>query len=204
MLPKLIISSLVVLLSVSGQSNGQTIKNAVNYLGIQGPVSLQKNVFKLVWSSHPEATFFKQEYLAGDDAFPKYKSMITIDFVVTDSKIDQAVKRKIQELDQLRKTNFDVNYEVISNAATGEKIIDCLIVQTAQDEQSDLAERDIFRYKTVKAKSGEQGIFLLAVSTRKYGKEIKPFLLKLKTDRPVLVKEVAQFPIPALNISKQY
>ena len=195
----IIISMLAALLSL--HINAQPKKEVKDYLGIEGPILLQKNTFHLVWSSHPDPSLFKQEYLASGDAFPKYKSMITVDFVVTGSTVDQAVATKIRELEQLKKSNYNVNFEVISNPTTGEKIVDCLIGQTAANDLNSLIERDIFRFKAVNAKSGQAGIFLYAVSTRKYGPEIKPFLIKLKTDKQILVREVAKLPIPELNIS---
>jgi|GEM_PF-140196 len=194
----IIVIVLAALLSL--QANGQPKKTVTNYLGIEGPISLQKNTFQLVWSSHPDPSLYKQEYLTAGDAFPKYKSMITVDFVVTGSTVDQAVATKIRELEQLKST-YDVNFEVIGNPATGEKIVDCLIGQTATNDQNSLIERDVFRFKPVKAKSGQTGIFLYAVSTRKYGAEIKPFLTKLKMEKQILVREVAKLPIPELNIS---
>ena len=202
MLNKLIFICITLLLLMAGQSNGQTKKNILNYLGVKGPVSIQKNVYNLVWSSHPEASFYKQEYLPDGDAFPNYKSMFTIDFAVTESSVDDAVNRKILELKQLKKTGLDVNYEVIANPATGEKMIDCLIGQTAVDEQKSLIERDVYRFKSVKTKSGERGLLLIAVSDRKYGKDIKPFLINLKTSKPLLANAVAKFPMPELTLSK--
>ena len=198
----LIFICLTAMLLMSGQSNGQPKKQIANFLGIKGPVSIQKNVYNLVWSSHPDPSFYKQEYLAVGDAFPNYKSLVTIDFVITKWTVDEAVNQKILELKQLKKANYDVNYEVIANPVTGEKMIDCLIGQTATDEQKSVMERDVYRFKSVKTKSGEQGIVLLAVSNRKYGKDIKPFLIKLKTDKPILANEVAKFQIPELVLLK--
>lgn len=198
----LILINLSVMLIISGLCSGQPKKSAVNYLGIQSPVSFQSKAFQLVWSSHPDASLYKQEYLQSGDPFPNYKSMIMIDFVITTSTVDQAINMKIRELEQLKLSNHDVNFEIISNAATGEKIIDCLIGQTAADEGNSLVERDIYRFKSVKAKSGEKGVFLFAVSTRKYGRDIKPFLTKLKTERPILIKEIAGITLPVLNIAQ--
>ena len=195
--------SLAALMSLASQINAQPKKNIVNYLGISGPVIINKSAFQLIWSSHPNPSLYKQEYLPIGDAFPNYQSMVTIDFVVSESTVDQAVAVKISELEQLKKTGHDVNFEVIGNKTTGEKIVDCLIGQKAINGQESLIERDVYRFKLAKAKSGEQGILLFAVSIRKYGKDIKPFLLKLKTDKPVLVSEIAKFQIPELTILKK-
>ena len=198
---KLILSAACLVL-LGCQGYGQTKKEAVNYLSIQGPFTVQNQVYQLAWSSHPDASLYKHEYVAAGDQFPNYKSLITVDFVVTPSTVDQAVSTKISQLEAMKKTNPIVNYELMENKATGEKIIDCLIGQTAADERNSLVERDVFRYKSVSATSGQRGILLFAVSVRKYGKDIDPFLAKLKTNKSILVNEVAKFPLPAISITR--
>ncbi len=185
----------------SVQSVGQNNKPVVNYMGIPGPIVFQKKSYQLIWSSHPDASLYKQEYLVAGDNFPNYKSMITIDFVVRIASVDDAVRTKLRELDQLKKT-LDVNYEVIGNAATGEKIIDCLLGQTATDDGRSIYEHDVYRFKAVTAKSGQKGILLYALSNRAYGKDIQPFLTRLKAERKTLIAEVARVSAPDITIKK--
>ncbi|MGX5852269.1 hypothetical protein ACWKW6_01440 [Dyadobacter jiangsuensis] len=192
---------IVSLLLASVQSFGQNSKPAVNYMGIPGLIVFQKKSYRLIWSSHPDASLYKQEYLAASDNFPNYKSMITIDFVVATVSVDDAVRTKLRELDQLKRT-LDVNYEVIGNAATGEKIIDCLLGQAAADDAKSIYEHDVYRFKAIAAKSGQKGILLYALSNRAYGKDIQPFLTRLKTERKALIAEVAKVPVPEITIKK--
>lgn len=194
--------SLVGLLLLSCQSYAQTTKQLVNYLSIPGPINVQKKAYQLAWSSHPDVSLYKQEYLAVGDRFPNYKSMVMVDFVLTATTVDQAVASKIHELETLKATTPLVNVNVLNNKATGEKIIDCLIGQTAPDDRNSLVERTVFRFKTVKTKSGQRGVLLFAVSTRAYGKEVTPFLLKLKTDKPILVNEVAKLAMPTIELTR--
>lgn len=197
---QLITTGLMALLLGSVQSYGQN-KPAINYLGISGPLTLQKKSYQLIWSSHPDPSLYKQEYITAGDGFPNYKSMITIDFVVGAVTVDDAVRTKLRELDQMKKT-LDVNYEVISNPATGEKIVDCLLGQTAADEQKSIYEHDVYRFRAVTAKSGQKGIVLFALSNRAYGKDINAFLVKLKAERKTWISEVAKVIIPEITIKK--
>jgi hypothetical protein len=201
----MIIQSVTLMLAflplASVQSVGQNNKPVVNYMGIPGPIVFQKKSYQLIWSSHPDASLYKQEYLVAGDNFPNYKSMITIDFVVRTASVDDAVRTKLRELDQLKKT-LDVNYEVIGNAATGEKIIDCLLGQTATDDAKSIYEHDVYRFKAVTAKSGQKGILLYALSNRAYGKDIQPFLTRLKAERKTLIAEVARVSAPDITIKK--
>lgn len=202
---KVIIQSITLatasLLLASVQSFGQSNKPAVNYMGIPGPILFQKKSYPLKWSSHPDVSLYKQEYLVAGDDFPNYKSMITIDFVVATASVDDAVRTKLRELDQLKKT-LDVNYEVIGNAATGEKIIDCLLGQTAADDAKSIYEHDVYRFKAITAKSGQKGILLYALSNRAYGKDIPPFLTRLKVERKALIADVAKASVPDITIKK--
>ena len=198
----LFITSLVGLLSLAYQPYGQTQKDAVNFLSISGPLYVQKKAYQLSWSSHPDASLYKHEYIAVGDRFPNYKSMVMIDFVVTESSVNQAVATKVSQLEKLKDTLPIVQFNLIENKSTGEKIIDCLIGQTAADERNSVIERNIYRYKSVRAKSGQRGVLLFAFSTREYGKAITPFLVKLKTDKPILVNEIAKLPLPEISIAR--
>lgn len=202
MLTKLLFIPLLTQIMLSDPGYAQTPKPAINYLGIQAPICVQKNTYRLSWSAHPDASLYKQEYLVAGDDFPRYKSMVGIDFVLTESSVDQAVATKLRELEELKRTNPIVNYEVIKNPATGEKIIDCLIGNNTANERDNLVERDVFRFKAIKTKSGQRGILLFMVSNRKYGTEITPFLTKLKVNKPLLVNEVAKLSLPEIQLKK--
>lgn len=198
----LLTTGLTGLLVMSGQSYGQTTKAVIDFLSIPGPINVQKKAHQLSWSSHPDASLYKQEYLAAGDAFPRYKSMVTVDFLITESTVNQAVNTKIRDLENLKRTNPIVQYEVMSNTTTGDNLIDCLIGTNAADERTNLVERNIYRFISVKAKSGQRGILLFAVSERKYGNDITPFLTRLKADRSILVNEVAKLSMPEINVTK--
>ncbi|MBC7572263.1 MAG: hypothetical protein H7319_21410 [Spirosoma sp.] len=200
MLTNPVLASLFALLMLSVPGYGQAPKPAINFLGIQTLISVQKNTYRLSWSAHPDASLYKQEYLSAGDDFPKYESMVTIDFVLTESTVEQAVDTKLRELEGLKRTNPIVQYNIISNAATGEKIIDCLIGTNAAEERNNLVERDVFRFKGIKTKSGQRGILLFMISNRKYGPEITPFLTKLKVDKPLLVNEIAKLTLPVIQL----
>jgi hypothetical protein len=198
----LLITGLLSLLSLTYSGYKQQKKDATNFLSISGPIYVQKKSYQLSWSSHPDASLYKHEYLAAGDQFPNYKSMVMIDFVLTGSTVDQAVATKISQLEKLKATLPIVQFNLIANKATGEKIIDCLMEQTAADDRNSVVERTIYRYKSILTKSGQRGVLLFAVSTREYGKGITPFLVRLKTDKPILVNEVAKLSLPEINIKR--
>ena len=70
-------------------------QNKVNdYLNIRGPIKLNQKEYNLVWSSHPNENYFKQEYVSSHDNIHKYNSMVLVDFIKGDFNIKDVVDQK--------------------------------------------------------------------------------------------------------------
>jgi len=122
-------------------------QNKVNdYLNIPGPIKLNQMEYNLVWSSHPNENYFKQEYVSSHENINKYNSMVLIDFIKGDFNIKDVVDQKVAELQEMKKTNPVVNYQIFENKE--EYILDFLISENSKDGKEILiAERNIYRYK---------------------------------------------------------
>ncbi len=183
-------------------ASSQTNKAAKDYLSVPGPVSFDNKSYKLDWSSHPSPDFYKQEYLPAGEATGKFKTMLLID-VSTDGKtIKEIAGQKVEELNQMKQTNPMVNYNAFENAASGEYMIDFLLTANAADGSIDIIERNVYRYKSITATSGEKAVLLFGVSKRAYGKDADAFLATLKTNKNELVNLVAKFALPEISIKK--
>lgn len=174
-------------------------QSPTNYLGIKGPISIQKNVYSLAWSSHPSATYYKQEYLQKGDSLERFKSMVLVEVLSGPSKLQDVIAAKVNELKALKEINPVVQYEVFSNAKTGEYLLDFLLTANAPDGTAVIAERNVYRYKAVAGKEGKTGVLLLGISTRSYGKEITSFLKGLKTTKKVMINGVVQAALPLVT-----
>lgn len=172
---------------------------AVNYLGIQSPISFGKKTYNLAWSSHPTAAYYKHEYLQGGENLTQFKSMILLEALSGPANLADIVAAKVNELKGMQKTNPMVQYETFTDTKTGEYMLDFLLTANAPDGKPTIAERNVYRYKKVTNKDGKTGVLLFGVSNRSYDKEIASFLTNLKTTRKTLVNEVAQFSMPSLN-----
>ena len=73
---RLITTTFLLLLSIIGYS--QTIEN---YLQTERTIKFDNKNYDLVWSSHPNENYYKQEYLTNGQNLEKFKSMILIDFL---------------------------------------------------------------------------------------------------------------------------
>lgn len=188
----LILLLIVPLLYVNAQ-------NKVNdYLNISGPIKLNQKEYNLVWSSHPNENYYKQEYLSSNENINKYGSMILIDFIKGDFNLKDIVDQKVGELQEMKKNNPVVNYQIFEN--NGEYILDFLISENSKDGKEILiAERNIYRYKLVN-KGKNKGILLFAMSERGYPENMDSFFNNLKANTSKLIEIVGNYKLPAIEI----
>ena len=168
-----------------------------NYLQIEKTVALQNKDYNLVWSSHPNENYYKQEYLPQNQSVDNYRSMLLIEFIRGDLFVEDAVRVKIHELEIAKKTNPIVNYNVFEKE--DEVIIDFLSSANSQDGKNlKMVERNVYRYVNINTKKGP-GVLLFAVSERSYGNEINEFFEELKKNKSTLINAVGNFEIPKIN-----
>jgi hypothetical protein len=188
----LILLLIVPLLYVNAQ-------NKVNdYLNISGSIKLNQKEYNLVWSSHPNENYYKQEYLSSNENINKYGSMILIDFIKGDFNLKDIVDQKVGELQEMKKNNPVVNYQIFEN--NGEYILDFLISENSKDGKEILiAERNIYRYKLVN-KGKNKGILLFAMSERGYPENMDSFFNNLKANTSKLIEIVGNYKLPEIEI----
>ncbi|BAP30376.1 uncharacterized protein CHSO_1339 [Chryseobacterium sp. StRB126] len=168
------------------------------YLGIPGPINLGQKVYNLAWSSHPNDMYFKQEYIEPKEKINKYNSMVLIDFVKGDFKLKEVIDHKIAELEEMKKINPIVNYQVLEK--DGEYILDFLISENSKDGKEILiAERNVYRYKII-TNSKNNGLLLFAISQRGYKENMDQFFKNLKTNPSQLIEVIGNYRIPEIKI----
>jgi len=174
-------------------------QNTVNdYLNISGPIKLNQKEYKLVWSSHPNENYFKQEYISSNENINRYNSMVLIDFVKGDFNIKDVVDQKVAELQEMKKTNPVVNYQIFENKE--EYILDFLISENSKDSKEILiAERNIYRYKIISTEKNK-GVLLFALSERGYPENMDPFFNNLKSNTSKLIEAVGNYKLPDIEI----
>jgi hypothetical protein len=174
-------------------------QNTVNdYLNISGPIKLNQKEYKLVWSSHPNENYFKQEYISSNENINRYNSMILIDFVKGDFNIKDIVDQKVAELQEMKKTNPVINYQIFENKE--EYILDFLISENSKNGKEILiAERNIYRYKII-SNEKNKGVLLFAMSERGYPENMDSFFNNLKSNTSKLIEAVGNYKLPDIEI----
>jgi len=192
---KLIVSIFLLFSSIVVNS-----QNVENYLKTEKTIKFDNQNYDLVWSSHPNEVYYKQEYLTKEQTLEKFKSMVTIDFLKGEFKVKDLVNQKIQELEKAKKSNPIVNFTVLEK--DGETIIDFLMsVSSKNGKKLLIVERNIYRYTNIET-GNTKGLLLFSVSKRAYENEIGEFFENLKKDKNSLIMKVGNFEIPKVNPKK--
>lgn len=195
--PLLLICLLALILS------GFTIDNSkpTDYLKVPGPINFNETAFNLVWSSNPNANYFKQEYVPSGEAVEKYSQMVLVEVVFGDLTVEDAVRAQVNVIQQRKKTDQVAQYQVIENPNTGEIILDFLM-SAGTKKKLDVVEWNAYRYQAFQDESGRKGILLFAISRRGYNENIAPFLKGLKDERINMINTLGAYEMPAVKVSQ--
>jgi len=181
-------------------SFGQTTK-PTEYLGVAGPISLDRISYNLAWTSHPSENYYKQEYFAKGDTIEKFKKLVLLEILTGKTKLKDVVATKVAELKKMKTSNPVVNYETFEK--DGEVVLDFLVSEnTPAGKYLSIVERNVYRYKSVVDKNGQKGVLLFGVSERAYGDDIDKFFPNLKAHRFDLINLVGAFDMPEITIAK--
>ena len=170
-----------------------------DYLHVPGPVEFNKTKYNLVWSSHPSATYYKQEYIPTGQAVEKFTKMVMIEAVTGEFNLQDVVKAKTMELDKRKPVDDITNYRVIENKASGEYLLD-FVISAPGDNNNNIVEWNAYRYRKLNDKSGKKGIMLFAYSRRAYGSATTKFLEGLKQERLADINALAAYAIPQVTL----
>lgn len=169
-------------------------------LGVPGPISFQKQVYSLAWTSHPTAAYYKQEYLPKGDTVERFKNMLLLEALLGAVTPKDAAAAKLAELKRLKEKNSAVQYESFDNPKTGEYMIHFLVTAAASDGSISVAERNVYRYKTFTGGKGKTGLLLFGLSQRAYAGDASGFIADTKKNKAALVNEVAQAALPEVKL----
>ncbi|HEX2683349.1 MAG TPA: hypothetical protein VHL77_05435 [Ferruginibacter sp.] len=183
---------------MSAFSFSPRVNSVTDYLGVPGPIVLNKVSYNLAWSAHPSAPYYKQEYIRASDKLEKFGKMIIVEVLTGTAKPIDMAQAKVGELKEMKKNNPIVNYE--SFQKNGEVLLDFLVSQNLPNGQIKILERNVYRYKAFSGKNGQKGVILFGASERSYDKAADDYLLNLKKNKSILLNAVAAFNIPEISL----
>lgn len=170
-------------------------QTAVDHLGIPGPIPLGGTSYELAWSSRPDPSYIKQEYLPEGASPESYESMVLVEFLATDKPLSDVVAAQVATVQQRKPADPVANVAIMQNADKSEFLLDFLM--STKDEKGEfIVEWNGYRY-VAGAHDGQPGALLFAVSERAYGNDASTaFLRSLKDFKAGRIKALTAADLP--------
>lgn len=170
--------------------------DAVDRLGVPGPIKFAGTVFSLAWSSQPSETYYKQEYVPTGQRVEAFKDMFLVEVAAGSMRPADAAAAQMRMLDQRKGSDPVVNYSILHNEKTDNVLLDFVLSDLEADPV--VVEWNAYRYVPLK---GGQGVALYGVSRRAYGEaDAKAMLQGLAKVRDATLDQLASFDVPAVDI----
>ena len=180
---------------MAAQLSANETKTTQDLINMGKVVNFNNLEFHLKWSANPSAKYFKQEYLQSGSSLDNYKEMITVDALKGKLTLEQALKIKIQELQQLKKTNPIVNYSVYQK----DKSYTLDFIMT---DGGELFEWNLYKYIN-KGTGEKQHLVLCSYTYRKIIKTqemAEQFFGYIKDQRNNMIQELHKIDISSVEI----
>ncbi len=174
--------------------------NKKDYFKIPAPVKFDGKQFFLSDAYHPESYYYKQEYIPKGENPDHFFSMVTVDIITAEVPVKDMVTRKVAELEEMKKTNPVVNYEMMEQTEKGEYMLDFILSQNEGGKVA-IVEWNLYRYKVFVGKDGKKGVLLFAYTLRAYEGKTTEFIKGLKAKRPGYTKSMIEYKIPDIKIA---
>ncbi len=172
------------------------LEGVTDLLSVGETIEFNEEEFTLVWNSHPTEIYYKQEYLRSHEDLNEFHKMLLVEAIRGEVDPKDAARIKISELEQQKKSNPVINYELISNEDLGESLLDFII-----SDQNYIYEWNAYRFQTQNV-NGQNYLVLFGYCMRdslNTNEELKEFFNEVKTARRELIGKVAQMEIPQIS-----
>lgn len=173
-----------------------TVNTIIDFLSTGTELSLNNEKYDLAWSSHPNATYFKQEYLRKSDKLEKYEKMLMVEAIKTTLNPENVSQMKINELANIKKVNPIVNFKQAELSNQSDKIISFTI------SGGNILEWNVYRYQQQQV-GNENMIILYAYSYRNYAstkEDVTKFMDYVKNNENKMIETITKTNIPKVKI----
>lgn len=168
------------------------------YLNVKGPLTFNHEIFEFVWSEK-SGDYYIQEYLPVNDTLEHFDQLISLFVLNADVPINDAIKLKEQELEELKKNDPVCNY-ITTVAPKNKGIVIDFLVSESDGEYLTKIEFNAYRFKQISIGKNKKAILVYAYSKRAYGMNITPFLQTLGEKRKEYLENIFNVEIPEINL----
>ena len=188
----MLVPGILLLSFVSGDE-----KPAKDYLNIGRKITFSTKEYHLAWSSHPSKEYYKQEYLPEGSDPENYHDMIMVEAIHAAISPEDALRVKIAELQELKKTIPMINWNVYSK--DDERILDFVI-----SDGGAIYEWNLYRY--YKQFDEKDSYLLLCAYSYKdnlmANDDLKPFFERISVNRDNYITELGNTKLPSISPRK--
>jgi len=174
-------------------------EDVVNYYDTPTTIVFDDINFKLAWSSHPNDSYYKQEYIPNGESVDHFNNMIMIDFIITDATTQTAANAQISNLIERKKTDAVCNYQVLKSPDGNDYMLD-FVMSEGSGDNLDVIEWNAYHYKPYTDKAGHKGVLLFAISRRAYADKCMPFLKELRNYKTNQLNKLIRYPVPEITV----
>lgn len=177
-------------------------RDVVDYLNNPGPLKLGDTEFFLYWSKKNSETWWQQRYIRSDDNYDNYQEMINLSFFNKAIDLDDAVKRKVEGL-QNRKNQVNDTYsfvDVIESPDGTEIIVDYLVtIVPKEGEGEPYTEYNIDRFRPTKDGT-QNGFLIFTYSKRYYSSDFRGTARYINKERNKILDRIITMPMPIIRV----
>ncbi len=177
-------------------------RNVTDYISVPGPFKVGDSEYFLYWSKKNSPTWFQQKYLRSDDDYDKYQELINISYFDKEIDIDDAVKKKVDNITK-RKTDLNDTYsfiDVIESPDGNELIVDYAVTIVPKEGTGEAyTEYNIDRFRPTK--NGDQkGLLIFSYSRRFYDSDFRGTSKYINKKRSQMLDAVITAQMPTIKI----
>jgi hypothetical protein len=172
----------------------------IDHIGVKGPLTFDKTDFSLSWSAVPRENYYVQEYLPQGESEDHFNQMLTVNLFVMDVPVDVAVKQRMAEFEERKKTDKVCNYSITKRPGGTEFLLD-VILSAGSGAKPDVAEFIIYRFVQVELADTRKALLVYSYSKRSYGDKIDGFLVGLPKERVTLLNKMTAAEMPKVALT---
>ena len=162
--------NILLLFSISLLYSFTLHSQAIDKIGLPGPMVFGDTSFNLAWAENPRDNYFVQEYVPDGETVERFKQMLTMNVFIVDMSVEDAVKQKMLELEERKKADPTCKYKVM-NSPDGKEIMIDFILGESKDNVMTIMEFNIYRYWKIELgkKEGERHLCICLFKEKLWG-----------------------------------
>lgn len=193
---KILCIATIALMSFSASKFGP-----VDILGVKGPILFNNTRFHLTRSEKTNVDYYVQKYSPIYQTLERFNESITINILVRNISLEDAVKQKAGELNKRQETDKVCSYSITKDPDGKESIID-YVLSTEKNGELTTAEFTISRFKEIELTSHTKAILIYSYTKATNGKNIIDFFTNLPTDRIKFLDLINLQELPKIRIKE--